>query len=260
MKELPTLPAISAYADELLGTATIPDHPNALNGLQFANSGSVKAIASAVDFSLRSIEQSVSAGANLLLVHHGMYWSGLQAYTGRAYHRMRMLLEHDIAVYSSHLPLDRHPAIGNNALLARELGLEPTGGFAQFREIQIGVQGTADVETVKLAERVREFSASHGGHAVVTGTAAKQHTKRWAICTGSGASAETLDEAERNGIDTLIVGEGPHWTAVHAGETGLTVIYAGHYATETLGVRALGEHLSKKFGVPATFLDAPTGL
>lgn len=260
MKKMPTVQAISAYADKLLGTATIPDYPNALNGLQFTNSGSVKAIASAVDFSLRSIEKSVSAGANLLLVHHGMYWSGLQPYTGRAHDRLRMLLEHDIAVYSSHLPLDRHPSIGNNALLARELGLRPSGGFAQFREIKIGVQGAADVETVKLAERVREFSASHGGHVVVSGIAAKRRTKRWAICTGSGASAETLDEAERDGIDTLIVGEGPHWTAVQAQEIGLVVMYAGHYATETLGVRALGEHLSKKFGVPATFIDAPTGL
>lgn len=260
MTKKPTLQAVTDYADELLGTANTPDYPNALNGLQFANSGSVAAIATAVDFSVRTIEGTVAAGASLLLVHHGMYWSGLQPYTGRAHDRLRMLLEHDVAVYSSHLPLDRHPSLGNNTLLALALGLKPSGGFAQFREIQIGVQGKADIDTGKLATRVREFSASHGGHAVVSGSAAKRRTKRWAICTGSGASAETLNEAERDGIDTLIVGEGAHWTAVHSEEAGLAVMYAGHYATETLGVRALGEHLSKKFGIPTTFINAPTGL
>ena len=260
MKKLPALQALVDHADELLGTASTPDYPNALNGLQFENTGPVKGIAVAVDFSIRSIEGTLAAAANLLVVHHGMFWSGLEPHTGRAYAKLRMLLENDIAVYASHLPLDRHPSLGNNTLLARALGLKPSAGFARFREIDIGVQGTTDVETTELADRVRKFSASHGTHAVIGGSTDRRQTRRWAICTGSGASVETLKEAESAGIDTLIVGEGPHWTAVQSEEKGLTVMYAGHYATETLGVRALGEHLSKKFAIPSTFIDAPTGL
>ncbi len=248
------------HADELLGTASTPDYPNALNGLQFENTGPLKGIATAVDFSIRAIEGALAAAANLLVVHHGMFWSGLVPHTGRTHARLRMLLENDIAVYASHLPLDRHPSLGNNTLLARELGLKPSAGFARFREIDIGVQGKTDIETAELADRVRRFSALHGTHAVIAGNTKKRRTRRWAICTGSGATAETLKEAGSAGIDTLIVGEGPHWTAVQSEENGLTVMYAGHYATETLGVRALGEYLSKKFSIPSTFIDASTGL
>jgi len=85
-------------------------------------------------------------------------------------------------------------------------------------------------------------------------------TSRWAICTGAGASAETLHEAAERNIDTLIVGEGPHWTAVDADELGITIIYAGHYATETLGVQALAAYVAERYDVPWHFIDVPTGL
>jgi dinuclear metal center YbgI/SA1388 family protein len=251
---------IVQYLDDLLETSTVPDFPNALNGLQLANDGSVRRIAAAVDFSLRTIIGAAESGANLLIVHHGMFWGGLQPIHGNAFTRMRALITRDMAVYASHLPLDRHALYGNNALLATELGLEPSGEFARFRTIFIGVAGESDVATADLALRADAFARSHGGSVRATPIEPGRRTYRWAMCTGAGASSETLSEARERGIDTLIVGEGPHHTAVEAEESGITVIYAGHYATETLGVRALAAHISDRFGIPWAFIEAPTGL
>lgn len=251
---------IVQYLDDLLDTASIPDYPNALNGLQLANEGQVTRIAAAVDFSLRTVSAVTEANANFLLVHHGMFWGGLQPIRDTRFARLRTLITHDIAVYSSHLPLDRHALYGNNALLATELALEPSGEFARFKTISIGVAGESDIKTADLAFRADAFARLHGGTVRTTPIAPGRRTRSWAICTGAGASADTLSEARERGIDTLIVGEGPHHSAVDADESGITIIYAGHYATETLGVRALAAHISERFGVPWTFIEAPTGL
>ena len=251
---------IVQYLDDLLDTRSIPDYPNALNGLQLANDGQVTRIAAAVDFSLRTVAGAAEAKANLLIVHHGMFWSGLEPMRGTVFTRMKTLIANGIAVYSSHLPLDRHALYGNNALLAAELGLEPSNEFARFKNISIGVMGESDIDTSVLAVRADEFAQSQGGSARTTPIDDGRRTRRWAICTGAGASSETLREARESRIDTLIVGEGPHHSAVDAEESGIVVIYAGHYATETLGVRTLAAHVSDRFGLPWTFIEAPTGL
>ncbi|MDQ6738724.1 MAG: Nif3-like dinuclear metal center hexameric protein [Gemmatimonadota bacterium] len=255
-----TTSLVVQYLDDLLDTANVPDYPNAVNGLELANSGSVMRVAAAVDFSLRTVQAAALDGATMLLVHHGMFWGGVQPITGTAHERLRTLISNDIAVYASHLPLDRHALYGNNALLAAELGLEPSGEFARFRTIYIGVAGTADVTTTELVKRADAFARRHGGSVRTTPISPERRTTSWAICTGAGASTETLAEARERGIDTLIVGEGPHHSAVDADESGIAVIYAGHYATETLGVCALAAHVSDRFGVPWTFIEAPTGL
>lgn len=255
-----SISTIARYLDDLLRTEQTPDYPTALNGIQLVNRGGVRRVAAAVDFSRRTIEGAIAADANLLLVHHGMFWGGLQPLRDAQYERLTLLFRHDIAVYSSHLPLDAHPELGNNVLLARALGLEPRAGFARYQTLEIGVQGTANVLTEEIAARARTFAAGHGAHVVMTPIEPGRLTKRWAICTGAGAGRETLHEAVAAGIDTLIVGEGPHWTAVDAPESGLTIIYAGHYATETLGVRALAARITEQFGIPNVFIEAPTGL
>ena len=254
------LQEVVRHLDDLLQTNTTPDYPNAVNGLQLANSGRVTKVAAAVDFSSLAVASAAAAGATLLIVHHGMFWSGLEAIRGPGYERMRRLLAGDIAVYSSHLPLDRHPTLGNNVLLARELGLDPTEGFARFQSIDIGVRGEADVATADLASRAAAFTRAHGGELRTTPILQRRRTRKWAICTGAGASAETLREAAEHEIDTLIVGEGAHWTAVHAADNDVVILYAGHYATETLGVRALAHHVSERFSIPSEFLSHPTGL
>src|SRR5687767_5822136 len=255
-----SLDELARYLDELLQTRAIPDYPNAVNGLQLANGGRVARIAAAVDFSAVTVASAIREKAGLLLVHHGMFWAGLEPVRGVAYDRMKQAIENGLAVYSSHLPLDKHERFGNNVLLAAELGLEPSAGFARFQTIDIGVRGEADIATAELASRAAAFASKHGGALRTTPIASERRTRRWAICTGGGASAETLREAAEQGIDTLIVGEGAHWTAVHAADNNLVILYAGHYATETLGVRALAEHVADRFSLPWKFLSHPTGL
>ena len=233
------LASIAGRIDALLRVSDVPEYPNAVNGVQFAHRGPVRALATAVDLSERSIRGAASAGANLLILHYGMFWGGLQPLVGFRHERISLLLRYDIAVYSAHLPLDAHEVLGNSKLLADMLNLRATGGFAHHQGVACGVRGTADVETAELVRAMRAFASAHGGTAVASEHAPERRTASWAICSGAGANADTLNEAEALGIDTLIVGEGPHWTAVDAPERGLVVIYSGHYATETLGVRAI---------------------
>lgn len=254
------LGVLAAHLGDVLRIAETPDYPPALNGVQVGHRGPVTRIAAAVDASQRTIRMAAEAKANLLLVHHGLFWSGLQAIRGPHEARVRALFEHDIAVFSAHLPLDAHETFGNSALLARELSLTATAPFARFQTIHCGVRGSADEATPHLLARVHAWAQPLGHHTISSRIPDGHRTKQWAICSGSGAQAETLREAYELGLDTLIVGEGPHWSAVEAEERGLVIIYAGHYATETLGVRALAAHLSERFGVPWTFLHAPTGL
>jgi dinuclear metal center YbgI/SA1388 family protein len=254
------LSTIAGHLDAVLGTDAIPDYPGAFNGVQLANEGPITRIAASVDVSRRVIDAAIRGGANFLLVHHGMMWGGPQRITGATYDRLRLLMAHNLAVYASHLPLDAHPKFGNNVLLAQTLGLEPVAGFARYRTIDVGVRGECDRETAELFSHAAEFARLHGGVARSTEIGRGRRTRRWGICTGAGASSETLLEAQALELDTLIVGEGPHHTAVAADDAGLVVIYAGHYATETLGVRALAEHLTSTFDIPSVFIAAPTGL
>jgi dinuclear metal center YbgI/SA1388 family protein len=257
---MPLLREIAARLDAVLRTGEIADYPTAVNGIQLENRAEIRGVAVAVDCSRRTIEGAIESGANLLVVHHGLLWGGVQPLRGALYERLYRLLAHDIAVYSSHLPLDAHPELGNNVLLARELGLVASGGFARSQGTEIGVRGQADLPTAEIVARADSFAQRHGGRARASEFAAGRITRHWGICTGAGASADTLREAVSLGLDTLIVGEGPHWTAVDAPEIGLTIVYAGHYATETLGVQALGALLEREFSLPWRFIEAPTGL
>ncbi|MGK2961364.1 MAG: Nif3-like dinuclear metal center hexameric protein [Gemmatimonadaceae bacterium] len=255
-----TTAEVVRYLDEILETSVVPDYPNALNGLQLQNSGKITKVAACVDFSGRAVEAAIDTASDFLIVHHGMFWPGARPLTGPFYDNVRKLLENDVAVYSTHLPLDRHPEFGNNVLLSEELGIAPSGEFASYKGKSIGVRGESDVATEDLVARAHAFARVHGGNVVATPFDGERRTVRWAICTGGGASAETLQEAAATGIDTLIVGEGPHWTAVEALELGITIIYAGHYATETPGVSALAKHLAERYGIAWTIIHAPTGL
>jgi putative NIF3 family GTP cyclohydrolase 1 type 2 len=175
------------------------------------------------------------------------------------YRKWRTLLQRNVAVYASHLPLDLHPTLGNNARLAATLGLVPSGGFARHKTVDIGCLGTAQEPTADLVARVRALAVRYGGTVRTSVPVEGRTTTRWAICSGGGASSDTIAEALAKGVDTLIVGEGAHHTTVDAIEHDLCIVYAGHYATETLGVQALGGFLQERFGLPWTFLHLPTG-
>lgn len=250
---------VAAFLDDLLGVPGFPDYPQACNGLQLDHAGPIRRVATAVDFSGRTIDAAVVSGANLLVLHHGMYWTASPRLVGPAYLRLRRLIEHDIAVYAVHLPLDAHERLGNCALLAHALALRPTARFLEYQGVPIGVAGEADVSTSELVTLADAFASRLGGRARASHLAAGQRTRRWAVVTGAGADSASLRLAAERGIDTLVVGEGPHHTTVDAPEAGCTVVYAGHYATETLGVQALAGEIHSRFGLPAEFLFLPTG-
>jgi dinuclear metal center YbgI/SA1388 family protein len=254
-----TLREIVTALDAELRTAEIADYAGAMNGLQVANSGRVSRVAVAVDASLDAVRVAVGGGADLLIVHHGLFWGGAQPLVDVAYEKYRTLLQANCAVYASHLPLDLHATLGNNARLAHALGLLATEGFASFKGTPIGIAGQTDEPTTHLVARVREYAATYGGTVRTSLPSDGRTTRRWAMCSGGGASSDTLREARERNIDTLIVGEGPHHTTVEAIEQGICVIYAGHYATETLGVQSLGALLERHFGLPWSFLHLPTG-
>jgi dinuclear metal center YbgI/SA1388 family protein len=255
-----TASEIAAELDTLLRTPEFADYPHALNGLQSDSDRKMKLVAAAVDAREETIRRAVEAGASMLIVHHGLFWGGLLPLTGAHRRRVRALLDADLALYSAHLPLDAHRTVGNAALLARALGLEPSSGFALTKGMELGVAGSASIATVELLERIRHFSAQHVTTVVHTPVREDQVTRHWAICTGGGVNADTLREARERGVDTFISGEGPHWAAIDAEEAGITLILAGHYATETLGVQALARHVQERFALEWIWLEVPTGL
>lgn len=248
------------FLDDLLVTSDIPDYEGALNGLQLSNSGTVSRVAAAVDFSRATVHQALELGADLLLVHHGMFWNDPQPLTGSRYERLRLAIEGNLAVYASHLPLDVHPTLGNNVQLAQQLSLTPEARFGRYKTIEVGVMGTTDLPTTDVVARLQRIAEPLGGHVAATTFATDRRTRRWAVVTGAGASTATLNEAIERGVDTMIVGEGPHHTAVEARDRGIVLLYAGHYATETLGVQALAGELERAFSLPWSFVHQPTGL
>ncbi len=250
----PTLDALVRHCDALLDTAGFKDWDGAVNGLQVETRRPITRLAAAVDARLATIEAAASAGATLLLVHHGLFWSPQRPWTGPRYALLRALLDHDLAVYSSHLPLDAHPKLGNSACLARALGFRTLVPFFPAKGRDIGYRARGRLSRDELVTRL---AAATGSPPVVL-SGGPAMCREIGVVTG-GAGAEIRDAAAA-GVDTFITGEGPHWTATLAEELGINVLYAGHYATETFGVKALAAHLSRKFGIPWAFLDCPTGL
>lgn len=248
------LQTIVAHCDKSLRPGDFGDYAGAANGLQVENPGGVTKIAAAVDASLTTVKMAVAAKADLLIVHHGLFWSSRQPWTGKNHELLQLLVENDLAVYSSHLPLDAHPKIGNNAQLAAALGLKNLKPFFASHGQTIGFKSQTKITRAELGAKLERATGTKpklipGGKTVC---------ERIGIVTG-GAGGD-LKLAASEGVDTFITGEGPHWTYALAEELGLNVFYGGHYATETFGVRALAAELSKKFNVPWEFLDHPTGL
>ena len=245
------------YLDRYLGIQDHPDYGNALNGVQVEGGPEVTRVAAAVDASEASIAAAVEAGADLLLVHHGLFWGGLQPLTGRHVRKVRALLRHDLALYAAHLPLDSHSEVGNCALLGRALGLELEARFAPYEGVEIGWWGRA-AEPWTAAGLREHLSTVLGGTDVHLIPGGPEHVERVGVVTGGGASF--VGDAATLGLHALVTGEGSHHTHFDAMELGIHVLFGGHYATETFGVRALSEHLADRFGLEWVFLDQPTGL
>lgn len=245
---------IVTHCTRTLKPESFEDWPGAANGLQVENRGGVSRIAAAVDATPATVKKTISAGADLLIVHHGLFWGATHPWTGNRYKLLRLLLDNNVAVYSSHLPLDAHPRLGNNAQLCKALDIKAAKPFFVERGQAIGLRGALNLTRAQLANRLAKATGTEP--TVLPGGSAR--CRRIGVVTG-GAGAEMKTAADE-GVDTFITGEGPHWTFALAEDLGLNVFYGGHYATETFGVKALSESLSKKFKLPWTFIDHPTGL
>lgn len=244
-----TLSQVVDYCDTLVNRKAVTDFPGSANGLQVANSGKVTKIGAAVDAGIVPFEEAAKAGIDFLIVHHGLFWSPLQPIAGRNYTKLKTLFDADLAVYSSHLPLDCHAEIGNNVLLLKALKLEPAGSFLNYEGTDVAWWARFDGARGELETRLKAlfpgtFKALAFG---------PEKVGKVAVLTGSGKSAIKHMKAE--GFDTLVTGEldQNHFNEIQEQE--LNVYPCGHYATETFGVRALAVACAEKFGLGWEFIS-----
>lgn len=295
---MPAVPLadITRYLDGYLDTARVPDYPNALNGLQVEGPDLVGRFAVAVD-AREAVIEAVKDRADLLIVHHGLFWGGLQPLTGPHFRRVKALIDSGTALYSAHLPLDGHPEAGNAVVLARELGLENIEPFGDYEGFRIGCRGTVGEGAKGVAGDGSAGKGAKGAPGVAgdgpagpgadpgldggvaRGVALPDFAARLsevlgrkvtvlpggpdriatvAIATGGGASK--LSEAAAAEVDVLVTGEAQHHHAIDASELGVTILLGGHYETETWGVRKISELLTDRFGLEGWFVDIPSGL
>jgi len=253
------LATIRERFDETLDTAAYADLDASANGLQVGpGNAAVDHVAFAVDAAEVTIEATAEAGADLLVAHHGISWGGIEHVTGREYQLVRSLVEADIALYVSHLPLDGHQELGNAARLADTLELQDRESFGELGPEYIGQRGTAtDPYTAHELRGLLDGTLDNGGQAVQVLEFGPETIEDVAIVTGSGT--DWLDEAIDAGADALVTGEGKQQAYHRAREAGIHVFLAGHYATETGGVRAL-QSRAEEWGLDTTFVEHPTGL
>ena len=216
----------------------------------------VTRLAFAVDACQETITGAIASGAQMLVVHHGLFWGKPLLIVGPHHRRVKALLDGGCSLYAAHLPLDRHPEVGNNAELARLLGLTVVGGLGEAFGQPVGVIATAPAGLTR--DRLAAQLGAILGRAPWVTPGGPVEVRRVGII--SGAAAREIADAAAAGCDTYVTGETNHSSYHDAAEYGVNVFYAGHYATETVGLKALASHLAVRFGLPGAFIDRPTGL
>lgn len=248
------LKKIQGYIDQRLDVANIRDI--AINGLQISNNGSIKKIVTAVDAGEYTAKLAIEKSADLLLVHHGLYWGRAFTITGRYYKTLKTFLDNNLALIAEHLPLDFHREIGNNALIADALGLKQEEWIAEFKG-QAAVM-TASFPEPQSAQAVFTKVNETIGEPINMYKHGPENIRRMAVCSGGGNFA--IEEAALAGCDAFLTGDAKHVDFHLSKEMGIHVIHAGHYQTEVFGVRKLGEELAEQFDLEHEFIDYPSGL
>lgn len=246
---------ITELLDSTLRIKEIKDASVALNGLQVENNGTVTKVALAVDGSQKTIDDAIAAGADLLILHHGIYWCGLRPMTGWFKKKIQSCLEHNLAVYGAHLPLDLHPQLGNNAGIAHELGLTDCSPEVDYHGTLIGVAGHFDGTVAELREKFAQITGSN-----ITGYVQDANAPAGRVAVCSGGAGDVIYQMHDKGYTTYLTGEENHWVVNAAQDMGINILFAGHYATETFGVKSLGKLIEEQFGLPTIFIDNPTGM
>ena len=244
---------LSHYLDNLLDIKEIKDSSNAMNGLQVQNTGDIKKVGLAVDLCMATIEKAVAAECNMMFVHHGILWGGVKPIRGNFYDKVSTMIRENLGLYSAHLPLDMHPVLGNNKVLADQLELNELEPFGEYEGQKIGFKGR--LKTLSAEELGEKLEGKLGSPVKVIGSGEVQ-----TIGVVSGGAADILSQAAVAGLDAYLTGEGCNHHYHEAIENECVLILAGHYATETGGVKAVGKHLAEQFGIKTEFIDYPTGI
>ena len=243
-----------AYLDEYLRIEEIRDYGP--QGLQVEGRNEVNRIVGMVDSQLPCVLEAVTRGADMLLVHHGIFWGPSQPLRNALGNLVRTMFAAELNLYAAHLALDAHPDVGNNAELARRLGLEILEQWGKVNGVELAVLAV-EPHGLKLEMLVDRFEQQVGPVKLVQAHGPRT-VKRVGILSGSGA--KLIQEAKELGCDLFITGETSHAHYYEALNAGINVIYGGHYTTETVGVQALGRHLQERFDVEFEFVDLPTGM
>ena len=231
------LQTVTAFLDGILSVDSIPDASRALNGLQLENGGAVSRVAAAVDGSEKAIHAALETGADLLLLHHGIFWQTMQPITGIAYRKLKAAMDGNLAIYAAHLPLDVHPVYGNNALLAKACGIRPCSNEGlDYHGVSLGTHGEFPGTCRELAQRLETAPLKAVAYLDLV---------------------DDLVQAAALGCRTYVTGEGSHWNIPMAHELGVNLVFGGHYFTETFGVKALGHLLKDVYGLDYAFIDLP---
>ncbi len=255
MKNMVELSKAVELLDKELKIDEIPDYSGALNGLQLENNGQITKVGAAVDASLPVIKKAIDEGVDFLIVHHGMFWHGAQKLTGAQYQKLKIAMDSNLAIYSAHIPLDIHPRFGNNSLLCDLIGMDKPEPYHDWKGYQLGLKQRL---TCSLEELVERTESAVGGAVHFCRGKLDDNVGMVGVITGAaGSEIQTMADA---GIHTFITGEGPHWSYSLSEELGVNLIYGGHYATETFGVKCISEFLSDRFSLLNVYIDHPTGL
>lgn len=244
---------IARYLDQLLDIENIADSSRAVNGLQVQNTGAVRKVGLAVDACKATIEMAIERDCQMMFVHHGIFWGGLQPVRGPHYDKLSAMMQANLGLYSAHLPLDMHPVLGNNRALADKIGLEHPEVFGEYEGQLIGLKGKVKRQSAEQLGRTLEQQL--GALVKVIGDG---EVERVGLVTGG--AGDIVGQAVKEELDCYITGEGANHQYHEAIEGGCVLMFAGHYATETGGVQAVGKHLKQQFGLETEFLDYPTGL
>ena len=254
MAPVATLTELIAFLDELLQPERFDDY--CPNGLQVPGREEVAVVATGVSAGLELLERAVAADAGLVITHHGLFWKGLPLGVDRvAKARLQLLFDRDVSLAAYHLPLDAHREHGNNALLAAALGSERTTAFPARAAAPIGVTAHLPGDGIAPDDLVHRTRAAVGGREPLAFRDGPERVRTVGIVSGGGSSH--LHDAIGEGLDAFVTGEPTEWVMLLAREHGIHYLAAGHYATETLGVRRLGDLLATEFGIAHTFIDVP---
>jgi len=249
-----SLKKVTDYCNSFLKIQEINDWPGAVNGLQVTNSGQISKIGAAVDVSPQVINKAIEFNVDFLIVHHGLFWNSNLPLVGQRYQMLKNIFSNNIAIYSAHLPLDNHPTIGNNVLLAKKLGLKHQKPLVFDHGQWLGILAETKLPRQSLYYALNKLF----NNSVRLIPFGPETCTKIGIITG--AAGDLIKQVAQSGVDTFITGEGHHWSFTFASEIMLNVFYCGHYLSETFGVKALADHLSKRFKLPWVFIDCPTGL